>query len=531
MSSQFASQFSTPGQALRSLLVVIAGLLLVSPAFGQEKDDVTDIDLFVGRSKVVETEWAVSNISVADPDIADVQAATPQKVVIVGKKTGATDVVMWGEQGETIHARVRVTVDIDLLQADLERFFPTAKLNVIQRDETLVVTGTFRRAEEIKSLDDLLAAKGVNYVNMTSLAGVQQVMLRVKIAEASRNAVRALGINWVHAHDGFFAGNTIGGNGNNINIGAPSGAAATNIPFAFNNATSVSSAVSLFTGFPDADLQLFLEALEDNQYLRILAEPNLVALSGEEASFLAGGEVPIPVVQGSSAGAGSTITIEYKEFGVRLQFVPKVLGDGTIRLSVAPEVSDVSNVNSVSIEGFNIPSFVTRRAHTTLEMKSGQTFAMAGLIDRNTLAQVEKVPALGSVNTLGALFRSTRYQNEETELIVLVTANLVEPISSVRRRPLPGDLHKSPNDWELYAEGRLESKEPRRLSPDDMKRIRELGLHELRGPGAWATYDQEPKPMKEDVVENADESADEPAEPAKEAVEESAEDVTEEPTK
>lgn len=484
-------------KTLFCIALIAACLLLAAPSVAED-EPIGNIGLHVARSHIISTDWDVANISVADANIADVQVATPRQVVVVGKKTGVTDLVMWGDEGESVHTRVSVTLDVESLQGDLDRFFPNGELKVAQRDEAVIVSGTLRRAEEIEDLNQFMAAKGIAFVDMTSLAGVQQVMLRVKIAEASRNAVRMLGVNALQGGSDFFSGSTIGGNPNGINIGAPDGAGVNNIPFSFNNETSMSSSVTLFAGFPQSDLQFFLQALEDNQYLRILAEPNLVCLSGEQAEFLAGGEVPIPIVQGSGAGAGSTITIEYKEFGVRLNFEPQVMGDGSIRLHVEPEVSDVSEINAVAIEGFSIPSFTTRRAQTTLELKNGQTFAMAGLIDRSSMARAQRVPALGRVPLFGSLFRSVRYQNRESEMIVLVTANLVEPLSMTRRRPLPGDLHQSPSDWELYSGGRLESREPAMLSGEDMLQIRELGLHELRGPGTWATYDQESNPVKDE---------------------------------
>src|SRR6185503_13142243 len=216
----------------------------------------------------------------------------------------------------------------------------------------------------------------------------------------------------------------------------------------------------LFANFPNSDLLFFVQALAENQYLRILAEPSLVAMSGEEASFLAGGEFPIPVVQGVNA---TSITVTYKEFGVRLRFRPTVLGDGAIRLHVAPEVSELTNAGSVTLQGFNIPGLLTRRAETTLELNSGQTFGMAGLISQSTQARTSRVPHIGDLPVLGALFRSVRYQSGDTELVLLVTASLVEPLSVANMPPTPGITHSDPNDWELYAMGKIEGKAPARL--------------------------------------------------------------------
>jgi len=217
-----------------------------------------------------------------------------------------------------------------------------------------------------------------------------------------------------------------------------------------------------------------------------------VALSGETASFLAGGEFPIPVVQGVTTGGGTAVTIEYKEFGVQLKFRPVVLGDGSIRMLVASEVSELSDIGAIELEGFRVPSVTTRRAETTLEMKSGQSFAMAGLISETASSISSQVPGLGSLPVLGALFRSVRYRRGESELLLLVTASLVEPTSDQVLLPLPGSTHVVPNDWELFSRGRLEGGEPGRIAPDDRAWLEAGGLERLRGPGAWSIHGQPP---------------------------------------
>jgi pilus assembly protein CpaC len=294
---------------------------------------------------------------------------------------------------------------------------------------------------------------------------------------------------------GVVPGQASGGPLNPISIGVPAGTpSAGNLPFQFMQPLNVASAVTLFGGFPGSALEIFIQALAENQYLRLLAEPTIIALSGQEASFLAGGEFPVPVVQGSSGG-GTSITVEYKEFGVRLRFLPTVLGDGRIRLHVAPEVSQTSTLNAVTIEGFQIPSLVTRRAETTLELNSGQTFAMAGLINRVDNARNSRVPGLGDLPVLGALFRSVRYQQDETDLVVMVTASFVEPLSTdedFSDLPVPGSLHVIPNEWELYGLGRIGGRAPAQLSEAQSAWLSETGLDKLRGAGAWATYDQAP---------------------------------------
>ena len=277
---------------------------------------------------------------------------------------------------------------------------------------------------------------------------------------------------------------------------ASGSSAAGSAPFSFTLPTNVSSAVTLFGGFPKAGLEVFIQALAENQYLRILAEPQLVALSGQEASFLAGGEYPVPVVQGGLQGT-TAISIEYKEYGVGLTFRPTVLGNGAIRLYVAPTVSSLTDVGAVTVQGFTIPALTIRKAETTLELYSGQTFGMAGRLQHAVNARNSRVPGLGDIPFLGALFRSVRYRSRDTELVVLVTASLVEPMSATLGPLTPGAAHTAPNDWELYALGKLEGS-PASVATSEVW-IRESGLSRLHGPGAWMTYDTPSTPVKPGV--------------------------------
>ncbi len=474
-------QIAAPGQGAKSPQPAKAG---------QGKD----ITIYQGSSQVVRSPWPVKRVAVTDPKIADVRVLSPRQVLLQGKAIGSTDLVLWSDKEEIWRARVHVEIDLARIRAELRKLFPDTTLDVKQSREVLVVTGSLSRVEQVQQLRKLLEAYQVKYVDMTDLAGVQQVLLKVRIAEVSRRAIRALGINALKTDNDFFGASTIGASAggaiNPIHIGPAAGSAAAHgLPFTFTNDVNVSSSVTLFGGFQQINLELFIQALAENQYLRILAEPNLVALSGQDASFLAGGEFPIPVVQGTTAG-GSSVTIEYRQYGVQLKFRPTVLGNGTIRLYVAPTVSEMSDTGAVEIQGFSIPSIVTRQVETTLELKSHQTFAMAGLISRTTTARVSRVPGLGDLPVLGALFRSVRYTSGETELVVLVTASLVEPLSLKDLPPSPGMFHIQPNDWELYLLGKIEGKTPPRIAPADAEWLTELGLNRLKGPGAWARYEQ-----------------------------------------
>jgi pilus assembly protein CpaC len=456
----------------------------------------TELALVIGRMQAVEAPWPVAGVSLTDPSIADVEILTEVLLMVTGRGPGATDLLLWNDQGQTHTLPIEVQIDSAGLQADLKLLFPDSSLAIGQSRGVAVISGVLARAEQATQLGQFMEATGLAYVDATRVAGVQQVQVQVRMAEVSRTGLRALGVNAFSTSDNWFGGVSVGSsNGgalNPVQIGPGEGTPIDPLSVQFNEDVLLSPAVTLFAGSTNAGFQVFVQALQENQYLRILAEPNLVALSGETASFLAGGEFPIPVVQGTTTGGGTAVTIEYKEFGVALKFRPVVLGDASIRMTVASEVSELSDIGAVELEGFRVPSVATRRAETTLEMKSGQSFAMAGLISESTSAISSQVPGLGSLPVLGALFRSVRYRRGESELLLLVTASLVEPTSDQVLLPLPGTTHVVPNDWELYSRGRLEGEAPARLSPDDRTWLAECGLERLRGPGAWSVHGQAP---------------------------------------
>ncbi len=461
------------------------------------------ITVIVGESTLVRTPWPTVRVAVTDPKIADVQVLTREQVLLQGIKVGSTDLILWSEGEKQVwQQKVLVNIDTDRLKEKLDELFPLSSLQVSQSNNVLFIKGQLRSTDHATQLHNYFDKLGVTYVDMTSVAGVQQVQLQVRVAEVSRRALRTLGINAFHTDDAYFIGARVGASSGgalvpSINIGPPEGTPAGDATdFVFNQDVTAGPLVTLFGGFPKADMELFLQALAENQYLRILANPTLVALSGQEADFLAGGEFPIPVVQGTGSGIGNSISVEYREYGVRLLFRPVVLGDGSIRLYASQEVSDLTDVGAVVIQGFNIPALITRKAETTLELKSGQTFAMAGLIQHKTEGIRSRIPGLGDIPVLGPLFRSVRYVENETELVILVTASLVEPMSLATDVPLPGFLHSRPDDWELYLQGRIEGKEPAKIDASSAQWLKKMGISNLLGPGAWDSYDKPALPSK-----------------------------------
>jgi pilus assembly protein CpaC len=489
------------GQIFVFLLAATGGALVPGQtAPGQGGTPSTEarvIALDAGRSHLVEAPWPVKTVSVTNPDVADVQAIAPNRVVILGKSIGSTDFILWSEQGDVWKARVDVIADVRQLEASLAKAFPDSKIQLSQTRDVLVVSGSLARADQVKQLTQLLEAAGFRFLDTTRLVGVQQVHIQVRMAEVSRTAIRSLGFNaFAVGEDAFGAltlGSAAGGALNPISIGVPENVPAVpDLPFSFTDQVSASPLVTLFGGLPNQNIMLFVQALAEDQYLRILAEPNLVALSGEEARFLAGGEFPIPIVQGGAGGGSTSISVEYKEFGVSLSFRPTVLGDGKIRLRVAPEVSDITDTGAVEIEGFRIPAIVTRRAETTLELNDGQTFAMAGLLSNRKAARNSRIPLLGDLPIIGALFRSVRYERGETELVVLVTASLVEPLSLAKSPPVPGSMEMTEGDWDIFFKGDIYGGVPTLPRQTDPGVFQAMKLGRLKGPGAWSSHDKAP---------------------------------------
>jgi pilus assembly protein CpaC len=503
------SAFITSAATL-GLLATLAAPVLASDVEG---DTVT---IFVGRSHQLTAPWDVAGASLTDPGVADVQVLTTRLVLISGSAPGTTDVILWNDDGETHDVRVDVIVDTARLQAELTSLFPSAiGLTVTVSEGVTVVAGTLEHPDDAAQLVAYLEARDIAAVNRTRIPGVQQVSAKIRFAEVSRSGLRELGFNMFSNGENFFGGSLIGGSTSGGLIGPGGGLGGGALGSGFLSPIS-DSGVTLFAGFPKADFSVFIRALAENNYVRVMAEPTLVALSGEEANFLAGGEFPIPVAQSGSGGSGTSVTVEYKEFGIQLVFKPVVLGDGRIRLRIKSEVSDRNDLEGVVIPGTDalVPAITRRTAETTLELASGQSFSMAGLLNETVAARRSQIPGLGDIPLLGTLFRSVSYQSGETELVVLVTVDLVEPMDDQAFLPLPGELHDAPSDWELYGKGKLEAAVPGRVSNSEAGFVRGMGLDGLKGPGAWAHYGQAPARPRPSAPEQADEEQAAEPEPA-----------------
>ena len=448
-----------------------------------------EIEIPIGGSYLVTLPSQVESVVVAVAAVADAKPVSPTEVVLVARAPGASDVVFRLGSGEMIVRKLRVTVDRTDIETRLNRLFGVS-LEVLDADGTLTLRGMVPDVRTGAQIEKFMDSIDPRWLDLTTIPGVQQVQLRVRIAEASRTALRELAFGGVVGGSTAFGGfQSPGGTPfQPVSIGPSPFAPVDSAQFIFDRGfgNTVQPATTLFGGIPGSNLEIFIQALSENRYVRLLAEPNLVAVSGEEATFLVGGEFPVPIVQGSVVGGGSTVTVQYKEFGVRLKFRPEVLGDGKLRLEVSPEVSELSEIGAVRQNGFTIPSVITRRSSTTVELTSGQSFAMAGLLRTKDQARASRVPVLGDLPVLGTLFRSVRYEQDQTELVVMVTAELVEPLDDGMDRPMPGDLHQTPNDWELFGEGKLNGTTN---VGNPLSRLKALGLGSLKGPGAWRRSD------------------------------------------
>jgi pilus assembly protein CpaC len=423
----------------------------------------------LNRSVTVETTVEIARADVIARQIADVQVVSPTRLLINGQGYGTTTVVLAGGDNKPYVFEVSVELDLERLKESLQAIDPQAKVNVSSVQGNIVLTGTVSsttRAERMTELAQIflpVTAAGTSTTavqNHLEVAGEQQVLLRCVVAEVNRRAVRELGVNGFLAGDDFqdaFLVNQLGGI-NPANIGAAADALVTErIPFLTGeDGIPLTETPTLSLGFPRVQMQLFIKAMADNTLLQVLAEPNLVARSGETARFLAGGEFPVPVPQGNQQ-----VTIEYREYGVRLNFTPVVDGHQRIRLRIAPEISELDFSVAVQVGGFPVPGLTARSAETTVEIGSGQTLAIAGLLSESVRGVTSRIPGFGDLPVLGTLFRSVNYQRNLSELVILVTPEIVAPLDAHQVVKLPGQGHKDPNDYELYVLGLIDGRPPK----------------------------------------------------------------------
>ncbi|MCS7025195.1 MAG: pilus assembly protein N-terminal domain-containing protein [Bryobacteraceae bacterium] len=414
-------------------LAAILGFMALA-AVAQTADD---IRVSVGKSVVIDYPEDIARISTSSPDVVDAVPATTREILLHGKSLGSSTVIVWSKSGQRNFYNVNVEPNLEPLRKLLKETFPSDDIQVQAARDSLSLTGRVSSqavADRALALATPYAKSVVNNLTLAAPPVEKQIVLRVKFAELNRSAVSAFGVNLLSTG----ALNTVGRTttqqfqapaGNNIRSSIPG----RNEGFA--SEFTISDALNVFMFRPDLNLGAFIKALQSIGLLQILAEPNLVTTNGKDASFHVGGEFPVPVLQGG-ANAGA-VTIQFREFGIRLNFNPQITPNRTIKMHVRPEVSTIDLANAVTFSGFTIPALATRKIETDIELGEGQSFVIGGLLDDRVTESFSKIPGLANIPILGALFRSREERKTKTELVVLVTPEITMPLNATDPKPLP----------------------------------------------------------------------------------------------
>lgn len=417
----------------------------VGGSFENPAKEPTQINVLVGQSRVINFDKSIGRFSVSNPDVAEAVLVAPDQVLVNGKAFGQVNFIAWAKEGgQFIVFDVFVRTNLSLIDSQIRALFPKDDIRLSQANGSVVISGTVAEARTAQDVEAVVKAAGFNSVNMlrSPVKEAAQVQLQVRVAEVSRSRLRELGGSFAYQSQPGVGG-TIGSGGGPFTVDRIEGGSI------FGN--TVGSALNLFV--MGGNTFNWIHALKTQGALRSLAEPNLIAMDGQQASFLAGGEFPVPIVSG---GERNAVTILFKEYGVRLNFKPTIIDEDHIRLELEPEVSTIDFANGVKFEGFIIPALKTRRAKTGVELRDGQSFALAGLLDNNELRSISKIPIIGDIPILGTLFNSKSFQKQETELMFIVTANLVKPVrpdALPQMRGVDGLKNGSPLGVEPKGEG------------------------------------------------------------------------------
>jgi len=446
-----------PAAALIGLAALVpAGTLQaqpVAPVSPPSRLDAGTLPVPLNKSKVVSADRPIAKALVGSEDIADILPLTDRSIYVLGKKMGTTSLTLYDGSGRVLSVmNVTVGPDVDTLQSQMGALIPGQPVQASISNDSIVLTGTVDNAVAADRAVQLAKTyAGEKVVNLISVGSSQQVMLEVRFAEVNRTAGREIGIS-AGLRGSSFSGVTGRDSGWVPPVQTTTNGVTTIAP-GYLSTPGITGAFGVFRDtFSIGNLTIdgMLNALETRGMAKTLAQPTLVSLSGEKASFLAGGEFPIPVPQsGNNNGA---ITVEFKPFGVSLGFTPTVLADRTINMIVEPEVSEIDRAASLTLNGITIPGIRTRRASTTVELRDGESFALAGLLQSDFKTDIQQIPILGSIPILGALFRSTEFQKGNTELMIVVTPHLVAPLRPGQVR-LPTDRVKDPDELKTFLLG------------------------------------------------------------------------------
>ncbi len=418
----------------------------VAASFEKASGEPVQINVLVGQSRVINFDRPIGRFSVSNPEVAEAVLVTPDQAVVNGKAFGQVNFIAWEKEGgRFIVFDVYVRSNLSLIDSQIKALFPDDDVRLSQANGSVVISGKVKKATTVSQVEAVVKAAGFNVVNMLSSPTVNaaQVQLQVRVAEVSRSRLRELGATY--AYEGAPGMGGVIGSG-----GGPWTMSKVDSGNIFG--TMIGSALNLFV--MGGNTYNFIHALKTQGALRSLAEPNLIAMDGQQASFLAGGEYPVPVVQ--NTGDKAFVTILFKEYGVRLNFKPTIIDEDHIRLELEPEVSSIDFANGVKFDGFLVPALKTRRAKTGVELRDGQSFALAGLLDNSETRSLSKMPIIGDIPVLGTLFNSKSFQKSETELMFIVTAQLVKPVNPddlPQMRGVDGLKNGSPLGVEPKGEG------------------------------------------------------------------------------
>jgi pilus assembly protein CpaC len=415
---------------------ILALPALFTPAVAQTSAE--DLRLTVGKSVVIDYPSDVRQISTSDPGVVDASPVTTREILMHGKGLGTATMIVWSKDGQRTFYNVTVDPNLDPLRRLLKETFPAEEIKVQSSRDSLSLTGRVSSAQVSERAAALATPFSKTIVNNLQLASGpidKQIMLKVKFAELDRSRAAQYGVNLVSTG----ATNTIGATGTGqFSAARPSGSL-TGLIGGKNQGTtsqfSISDALNIFAFRPDLNLAAFIKALQSESVLQILAEPNLVTTNGKEASFIVGGEFPVPVLQGG--GNAGSVTIMFREFGIRLLFTPQITENKTIKMHLRQEVSTIDLANAVSFNGFTIPALSTRRAETDVELGEGQSFVVAGLIDNRESESYARIPGLSSLPIFGAIFKSKDIKQNRTELVLIVTPEITAPLNPGDKQPLP----------------------------------------------------------------------------------------------
>jgi len=408
-----------------------------APSQAPDSSEPQVLHLLVGRSLVITSPSRIKRVSLADPDIAEALVVSPTQVLVNGKKPGGVSLLLWDETDQSQAFEVSVDIDVLGLSQKIHEVFPSENVHIDTSKDTVILTGKISSSTVADKILEVVKGAAPKVTSMMEVppALTGEILLQVRFAEVDRSALTQLGFNILSTGVGKTIGsigtNQFGGTGSwNLNDTFPVRGPQPNTGETFSS-SQIASALNIFLFNPNIHLGVAIQALQTNNLFQILAEPNLMTESGKEASFLAGGEFPYPVVQ--SVGGGTitspAITVQFKEYGIRLSFTPVLLADGTIHLKVKPEVSTLDYSNAITISGFTLPALSTRRVESDMNLADGQTFAIAGLVDNRVTELWNKIPGIGDIPILGKLFQSKSLNRSKNELLVIVTPHVVRPLT------------------------------------------------------------------------------------------------------